>query len=64
MQCDRKEIVHREVNRTIRNLKELVFIKAGCGLLRRVFGPKRDEVAEGGENFIMRSFVICTLRQV
>jgi hypothetical protein len=24
------------------------------------FGPKRDEVTGGGENFIMRSFMICT----
>jgi hypothetical protein len=31
-------------------------------VLRRVFGPKRDEVT--GENCIMRSIVICTLRQV
>jgi hypothetical protein len=28
-----------------------------------IFGPKRDEVREDGENCIMRSFVICTLRQ-
>jgi hypothetical protein len=36
-------------------------------VLRRIFGPKRDEVMgewENGENCIMRSFVICTLRQV
>jgi hypothetical protein len=33
-------------------------------LLRRIFGPKRDEVKEAGANCIMRSFVICTLRQV
>jgi hypothetical protein len=32
------------------------------GVLRRIFGPKRDEVT--GENCIMRSFVICALRQV
>ena len=29
-------------------------------VLRRVFGPKRDEVTGNGENYIMRSFVICT----
>ena len=29
-------------------------------VLRRVFGPKRDEVTENGENYIMRSLVICT----
>jgi hypothetical protein len=33
-------------------------------VLRRIFGPRRDERRENGENFIMRSFVICTLRQV
>jgi hypothetical protein len=31
-------------------------------VLRRIFGPKRDEVMGGG-NCITRSFVICTLRQ-
>jgi hypothetical protein len=30
-------------------------------VLRRIFGPKRDEVAGGGENCIMRSCVVCTL---
>jgi hypothetical protein len=29
-------------------------------VLRRVFGPKRDEVTGSGENFIVRSFMICT----
>jgi hypothetical protein len=29
-------------------------------VLRRVFGPKRDEVQGNGENYIMRSLVICT----
>ena len=29
-------------------------------VLRRVFGPKMDEVTENGENYIMRSLVICT----
>ena len=28
--------------------------------LLRVFGPKRDEVTGNGENYIMRSLVICT----
>ena len=28
-------------------------------VLRRVFGPKRDEVTENGENYIMRSLMIC-----
>jgi hypothetical protein len=30
-------------------------------VLRRIFGPKRDET---GENCIMRSFITCTLLQV
>ena len=29
-------------------------------VLRRVFGPKRDEVTGNGESYIMRSLVICT----
>jgi len=29
-------------------------------VLRRVFGPKRDEVKGNGENYIMSSLVICT----
>jgi hypothetical protein len=34
-------------------------------VLRRIFGLKRDEVTEGWErNWIMRSFIICTLHQV
>jgi hypothetical protein len=32
-------------------------------VLRRIFGPKK-EGREGGEHCIMRSFMICTLRQV
>jgi hypothetical protein len=28
-------------------------------VLRRVFGPKRDEVTGNGENYIMRSLMIC-----
>ena len=28
-------------------------------VLRRVFGPKRDDVTGNGENYIMRSLVIC-----
>ena len=29
-------------------------------VLRRVFGPKTDEVTGNGENYIMKSLVICT----
>ena len=29
-------------------------------VLRRIFGPKRDEVTGSGENSIMRSLMICT----
>jgi hypothetical protein len=29
-------------------------------VLRRIFGPKRDEVQGSGENYIMRSLVVCT----
>jgi hypothetical protein len=33
-------------------------------VLRKVFGPKRDEVSGEGENCVTRSFVICTFHQV
>jgi hypothetical protein len=33
-------------------------------VLRRIFGPMRDEVTGGWRNCIRRSFMICTLRQV
>jgi hypothetical protein len=29
-------------------------------VLRRIFGPKRDEGTGNGENYIMRSFIFCT----
>jgi hypothetical protein len=29
-------------------------------VLRGIFRPNRDEVTGSGENYIMRSFVICT----
>jgi hypothetical protein len=29
-------------------------------VFRRIFGPKRDEITGIEENFIMRSFMICT----
>jgi hypothetical protein len=32
-------------------------------VLRRIFGPKRDDVTGFGENCIMRSFITCTPRQ-
>jgi hypothetical protein len=28
--------------------------------LKRIFGPERDKVTGGGENYIMRSLMICT----
>ena len=30
-------------------------------VLRRIFGPKRNEVTEGGENYIMRSLTLRLL---
>ena len=29
-----------------------------------MFGSKRDEVTESGENYIMRSLMICTLHHI
>jgi hypothetical protein len=33
-------------------------------VLRRVFGPKRDEVMVSGEHYIMRSLMIGTPHQI
>jgi hypothetical protein len=33
-------------------------------VLRRIFGPRRNEVTEEWRKLITRGFVICTLRQV
>jgi hypothetical protein len=33
-------------------------------VIRRIFGPKRDEVTENGGSFTMRSFIICTHPEV
>jgi hypothetical protein len=30
-------------------------------VLRRIFEPKMEELREVGENYITRSFIICTL---
>jgi hypothetical protein len=42
---------------TLREERRLVFENRE---LRRVFGPKRDEVTGNGENYMMRSLMICT----
>jgi hypothetical protein len=31
-------------------------------VLRRIFGPKRDEATGSGENYVVRSLMICALR--
>jgi hypothetical protein len=31
--------------------------------MRRIFGPKRDEVTESGENYVMKSLMICIAHQ-
>jgi hypothetical protein len=33
-------------------------------VLRRIFGPKRDEVTENGGSCKMRNFIICTHPQI
>jgi hypothetical protein len=33
-------------------------------VLRRIFGPKRDGLTRGWKNYINRSSITCTLRQV
>jgi len=33
-------------------------------VLRRIFGPKKDEVTGSGENYIMSSLMICTAHPI
>jgi hypothetical protein len=33
-------------------------------VLRRIFGPKGDEVTGSGENYIMRSLTVCTSHSI
>jgi hypothetical protein len=33
-------------------------------VLRKVFGPKTDEVTGNGDNYVMRSLMICTAHPV
>jgi hypothetical protein len=33
-------------------------------VLRRIFGPKREEVRENGEDCTMGSFIICSHHQI
>jgi hypothetical protein len=33
-------------------------------VLRRIFGPKRKEAVETGEDCIMRSFITCALHLI
>jgi hypothetical protein len=33
-------------------------------VLRRIFGPKRDEVTRSGEDYITRNLMICTHHQI
>jgi len=33
-------------------------------VLKRIFGPKRDEGQVSGENYIMRSLIICTAHPI
>jgi len=33
-------------------------------VLRRIFGPKRNEVTTSGGNYIMRNLMICTAHPI
>jgi hypothetical protein len=43
--------------------EEHVFLVLENGVIRRIFGPKRDEVTGAGGGCIVRSSIIHTLRQ-
>jgi hypothetical protein len=32
--------------------------------LRRIIGPKREEVTRGGENYVIRGLMVCTPHQI
>jgi len=53
--CETRSLTLRE-ERRLRYLENRV--------LRRIFGPKRDEVTGIEENYIMRSLMICTPYQI
>ena len=53
--CDTWSLILRE-ERRLRVFENWV--------LRRIFGPKREEVTEEGQNYIMRSLMISTPRPV
>jgi hypothetical protein len=33
-------------------------------VLKRMFGPKRDKVTGGRENYIMKSLMVCIVHQI
>jgi hypothetical protein len=41
-----------------------VYIISYFRVLRRIFGRNREKVAGGWENYIMRSFMICTVSKI
>jgi hypothetical protein len=42
----------------------VAYIEGGTGaenrVLKKIFGPKRDQVQRSGENYIMRNLMICS----
>jgi hypothetical protein len=61
-----KEYFYPENHVTL-HIKQMCCLEwnVGCGVfenrvLRRIFGSKRDEVIGNGENYILRSLMICT----
>jgi len=49
------KLIHKDMRREERRLR--VFENR---VLRTIFGPKSDEVTGSGEDYIMRSLMICT----
>jgi hypothetical protein len=35
-----------------------------CGVLRKIFGPKREVVAGDWKNFVLKSCMVCTPHQI
>jgi hypothetical protein len=45
-------------------LREERRLKISENRVMRIFGPKGDEVQRSGENYIMRSLMICTTHPI
>jgi len=55
-------LVYQIFSFTLRGERRLRVVENG--VLRKIVGPKREEVSGGGKNYIMRSLIISTAHQI